>query len=235
DVQSGFRNLQSETVTKQLIELFDEEVSPLGIDFSHPLDVTQEKALGDETRKCRLVDRRRVLIHRTADLGQRINQRLWRNDVSQTQRGTKNLAHRSRVNHSAGVVDPLQRREWWPGKAELRVVVVFENKDVVSTRKIEQAGPTLETHRNAERKLMGGRYVNDPRQWFFWPSPNHDSFVVKRLGNHLNACQSKHPSCLLITRVFDPCDITRIQHSHCADQHRLLHASYDYDLIRMAA
>src|SRR6266436_6922977 len=122
DVQSGFRNLQSETVTKQLIELFNEEISSLGIDFSHPLDVTEEKALGDKTRQRRLVDRRRVLVHRTADLDQRIDQRLWGNDVAQAQRGTKNLAHRSRVNHSAGVVDPLQRRERWPGETELRVV-----------------------------------------------------------------------------------------------------------------
>src|SRR5206468_652185 len=126
---------QSETVSKQLIELFDEEISSLGIDFSYPLDVAQEKALGDKTRQRRLIDWGRVLIHRTADLDQRIDQRFWRNDVAQTQRGTKNLAHRSRVNHSAGVVDPLQRREWWPGKTELRVVVVFENVSAVSSAK----------------------------------------------------------------------------------------------------
>jgi hypothetical protein len=36
--------------------LFDEEISSLGIDFSHPLDVTQEKALGDKTRQRRLID-----------------------------------------------------------------------------------------------------------------------------------------------------------------------------------
>ena len=57
---------------------------------------------------------------------------------------------------------------------------------------------------------MGGRYVNDPRQWFFWRSRNHDSLVVDRLGNYLNAGQSKDPSGLLITGVFDPRDFTRI-------------------------
>ena len=95
------------TVTKQLIELFDEEIAPLGIDFSHPFNVTQEKALGDKTRERRLVDGGRVLIHRTADLDQRIDQRLWCNDVAQTQSGTKNFAHRACVNHSTGVIDPL--------------------------------------------------------------------------------------------------------------------------------
>src|SRR6476620_4435328 len=67
DVQSSFRNLQSETVTKQFIELFDEEIATLGIDFSHTFDVTEKKALRDETGQRRLVDRGRVLIHRTAD------------------------------------------------------------------------------------------------------------------------------------------------------------------------
>ena len=46
---------------------------------------------------------------------------------------------------------------------------------------------------------MGGRYVNKPRQWFFWRSRNHDSLAVERLGNYLDAGQSKDPSGLLIT------------------------------------
>jgi hypothetical protein len=146
--------------------LFDEEVSSLGIDFPHPFYVTEEESLGNESRQRCLINCRRMLIHRAADLGHRIDQRLRRNDVAQTQRGTKNFAYRSRVNHPAGVIHPLQRGKWWPGKAELRVVVVFKNKRLISTRKIEQCGPTLKTHRNAERKLMGRRYVNDLRQWF---------------------------------------------------------------------
>jgi len=67
NVQSGFGNLQSETFTKQFIELFDEEVASFRIDFSHTLDVTQEKAFRDKTRQRRLIDRGRMLIHRTAD------------------------------------------------------------------------------------------------------------------------------------------------------------------------
>ena len=82
---------------------------------------------------------------------------------------------------------------------------------------------------------MGGRDVNDSRQWLFRQSSNDNSMSVERLGNYLNSRQRKDPSGLLITRVFDPCDFTRIQHSHCADQHRLLHTSDDYNLIRMTA
>src|SRR5207245_7650491 len=99
-------------------------------------------------------------------------------------------ANRSCVNYSTGVVDPLQRWEWWPGKTELCVVVILENKCVVGTREIEQTGPTLETHGNAERKLVRGRHVNDPRQCFFWRSRNHDPPRC-RAAWELSLCQPK--------------------------------------------
>src|SRR3954469_5683273 len=113
DVQSCFRNLQSEMATKQFVELFNEKFSALGVDLPHPFDMTQEKTVIDKSRQRCLVDGRGVLIHRTADFDQCINQRLWRNDVAQSQRGTKNLAHCACVNDSTSFVDPLQRREWW--------------------------------------------------------------------------------------------------------------------------
>src|SRR5215471_662049 len=107
NVQTGFWNLQSETVTKQLIKLLDEEISPLRIDPSHSFDMTKEKALGDKTRKRRLFDRRRVLVHGTSDFHKRIDQLLWGNDVPQAQRRTQNLAHCTRINHSIGPIDSL--------------------------------------------------------------------------------------------------------------------------------
>src|SRR4029077_2619773 len=125
--------------------------------------------------------------------------------------------------------------EWWPDKAKLRVVIILENKCVVSTRKIEQIDPTLKAHGNAERKLMRRRYVDHPWQCFFWRPCNHDSVGVDRLGNYFNAGQTENSLGLLITRVFDPCGLTRIEHSQCADQHRLLHTSHDDDLIGMTA
>src|SRR4029077_6273988 len=93
----------------------------------------------------------------------------------------KNLAYCACVNHPTGVVDPLQRGERRSGKAELRVVVILENKCVVSTREIEDGRPALKAHCNAERKLVRGRYVNNPRCRFFWRSRDHDSLVVDRL------------------------------------------------------
>src|SRR5262245_54935985 len=172
--------------------------------------MAQEKTFGDEARERCLFDRRGVLIHSTADLHKRIDQLLWRDDVAQAQRRTENLAHGACVNHSTGVVDPLQGTDRWSDETKLRVVIVFKNECVVSTRKIEQVGPTLQTHGNAERKLMGRRHINHSWQWFFWRACDYHSLVVERFGHDLNACQTKNSSGLLITRVFDPCGLTRI-------------------------
>ena len=73
DIQASFRHLQSKYATKQLVELFDEAIPPLGIDFSHPFDVTEEKSLGDKSRQRGLINRGRMHVHCTADLCNRID------------------------------------------------------------------------------------------------------------------------------------------------------------------
>src|SRR4029453_7007840 len=88
---------------------------------------------------------------------------------------------------------------------------------------------------HAERKLMRRRYVDD-----FWPlflrrSRDHNSFVVQRLRNHFSACQNKDSARLVKTGIFHPHGFARIQQRHGANQHRLLHASDDQDLIWMTA
>jgi len=104
-----------------------------------------------------------VLVHCAADFDQGIDQLLWRNDVAQPQGRIKDFTHRSGVNDPAEIVDSLQARERRPGKAELRVKVVFKNKCIVNARKIEQRSPALETHCHAERVLMRRCYVDN-----FW-------------------------------------------------------------------
>src|SRR5262249_2653577 len=153
-VQSPRGNLQSEAITEQLLKLLDKGFSSLGVDSPHSFDVTKEKSLGDETRQSSLIDRRGVLIHCAASFHQRIDQRLWRHDVAQAQRRIKNFTHRSRVNDAAEVVDSLQARERRSGKTELCVKVVFKNKCMVSTRKIEQRCSARETHCHAEGILV---------------------------------------------------------------------------------
>src|SRR5256885_7357742 len=95
----------------------------------------------------------------------------------------KNLADCACVNHSTSFVDPLQRGQRWSDKAELSVVVILENKCVMSVRKIEQAGSALESHGNAERELVRGRHINYLRKWFFPRSSDHNSLVIEGLRN----------------------------------------------------
>src|SRR4030095_16956648 len=194
-----------------------------------------EKTLGDKSCQRRLVDRRRVLIHGAADLDKRIDQRLRRNDVTQTQRRTKNLAHRSRVNHPAGVIDPLHRRERRSGEKNLGVEGVFKDEGVMRTGKIEQGRPARKTHRHADRKLMRRSYVDEFWQGLFSRSRNDDSLIVERLWNDFSTGQSKNSCGLLITRIFNPCGLARIEQCCCRNQHRLLHSADDHDLVRMTA
>src|SRR5438552_15653478 len=59
--------------------------------------------------------------------------------------------------------------------------------------------------------------------------------VVERLWNDPGASQSKNSSGLLITRIFNPRGLARIQQCRCGNQHGLLHSAYNHDLVRMTA
>jgi hypothetical protein len=179
--------------------------------------VTEEKSLSDKARQRSLINCGRVLVHCAADFHQRIDQRLWRNDVAQSQRRIKNFTHRPPVNHAPEIVDPLQARERRSGKAELRVKVVFKNKCIVSTRKIEQTCSALETHCHAERILMRRRYMNDFWLLFSWRSRDHNSFVIQRLRNHFSACQGKNSARLVKPGIFHPHRLAGIQQRHGTD------------------
>src|SRR5206468_12335736 len=114
-------------------------------------------------------------------------------------------------------VDPLKAGKRWPGKAKLRVKVVFKNECIVSAGKIEQHDPALETHRHAERVLMRRRYVNQFRLILFWRSADHHSFLIQRLRNQFSTCQGKDSPRLMKTRIFNPHRLAWIQQRHGAD------------------
>src|SRR5262249_4695896 len=174
-VQSAFWHLQSEMIAEELIELLDKNLAPLGVDFPHSSDVAEEKSLGNEPGQCSLINRRRVLVHRAADFYQRIDQHFGRNDVTESQGRIENFTHRSGVNDTPEVVDSLQTRKRWSRKTELRIKVIFKNKCIVSTRKIEQSSPSLETHCDPERILMRRSYMDDFRSLLVWRSGDYDA------------------------------------------------------------
>src|SRR4029453_8240071 len=120
-------------------------------------------------------------------------------------------------------------------ETKLGVVVVFKDERVMRTGEIEQGRPARKTHRHADRKLMRRSYVDEFGQRLFSRSRDDDSLIVERLWNDLSTGKSKNSCGLLITRIFNPCGLSRIEQCCCRNQHRLLHSADDHDLVRMAA
>src|SRR5207248_4056389 len=119
-----------------------------------------------------------MLIGDRPDLDYWLYQLLWRQNITQAQGWIEDLAHGPGVNNATGVIEPLQAWKRRTGEAKLRVVIVLENVGIALTRKVDQRGPARETHRHAERELMGRRHVNYFwRRLFRWPC-DHDSFPI---------------------------------------------------------
>ena len=59
--------------------------------------------------------------------------------------------------------------------------------------------------------------------------------MIDRSGHDGRSSETKNPASLIKSRIFDPCDFTRVDQRHCADHHRLLRAGGDNDLICMTA
>ena len=128
--KSGFRNLKNEMLTEQFVEFLAEELSPFGIEFSHPFDVAQEKSFRYESSEGCLINGGRVLIHYATDLGYGIYQLLWCNEIAQPQGGIKNFTHRSRVDDSTGIIKSLQTWQGRTSKAEFGVVIVLQDESI---------------------------------------------------------------------------------------------------------
>src|SRR6266516_6463553 len=176
-----------------------------------------------------------MLIHHSANLDYRFDQLLRCEDITQAQGWVEDLAHGAGVDDAPGVIESLQTWKWGTGITKFRVVIVLENVSVARARKIDQSRPSRETHRHAERKLMGRCHVNYFRRGSFrWPR-DHDSFPVNRSGNHGRAGETKSTTGLVKPRIFDPRNFTPVYQGRRADHHRLLRSGCDHDLIRMTA
>src|SRR5436189_4590416 len=107
-MQTGRRYFQIEIIAQPFLELLDKEYASLGIKFADPFHMAEEKSFGDETRQGSLIDRGRVLVHDSAHLDEGVD-KLWRCDQkTEAQRGIKDLAHSSSMNHSASSVPTLE-------------------------------------------------------------------------------------------------------------------------------
>src|SRR6266478_7362867 len=176
-----------------------------------------------------------MLIHHSANLDYRFDQLLRCEDVTQAQGWVEDLAHGAGVDDAPGVIESLQTWKWGTGITKFRIVIVLENVSVARAREINQSRPSRETHRHAERKLMGRRHVNYFWRAFFRRPRDHDSFPVNRSGNDGRAGEAKGSASLIKSRIFDPCHLTPIYQGHRADHHCLLRSGGDDDLIWITA
>lgn len=102
--------------SEQFVELLDEKISPVGIEFSHSLDMAQKISFGKETGERGLVDRRRMLIHDGPDPDYRLDQLFRGQQVAQPQRGIENLAQGARINDPPTVSNPCKQGRGGPVK-----------------------------------------------------------------------------------------------------------------------
>src|SRR4029434_3529141 len=101
-----------------------------------------------------------MLVHHSANLDHRFDQLFRCEQVAQTQRRIKNLAHGACVDDTTRVIESLQTWERGTGITKFRVVIVLENVSVAGAREIDQGSSSPQTHRHTERELVGRSDVN---------------------------------------------------------------------------
>src|SRR5438067_8320706 len=151
-----------------------------------------------------------MLIHHSPNLDHRFDQLLWRYDITKPQGRIEDLAQCSGIDDTADVVETLQTWEWGTRVTKFRVVIVLENVGVTRSREIDQSCPPRETHRHAERKLMGRGHVNYFRRALFQRPLDCDSFPVNRSWHDDRPGEAEGSTSLVKSWILDPGYLTAI-------------------------
>src|SRR6266478_6953784 len=131
------------------------------------------------------------------------------------------------------MVEPLQAWEWGTGITKFRVVIVLENVGVARARKIDQGRSPRQTHRHAERELMGRSHVDYFGRALFRRPRDCDSFPVNRSWYDSRPGKAERSTSLVKSRIFNPRNLATIYQRHRADHHGLLCSSGNNDLVWM--
>src|ERR1700742_4024792 len=163
-MQTGWRHFQNEIVAQPFLELFDKEYASFRIDFANPFHMAEKKSFGDETRQGRLINRRGVLVHDSADLDQGVD-KLWRCDQkTEAQRWIEDLAHTGGVDHPSGMVQTLKTWQRRPIETKLEIIIILQDVAVARLRELDQGFPPLQTHRHTQGKLVRRCDKNESRR-----------------------------------------------------------------------
>ncbi len=113
--------------------------------------------------------------------------------------------------------------------AELRVVVVLDDRRVVTLREVEERPPAGEAHRHSTRRLVRWRGVHDLD--IGWDLVDHDALAVDRDGDHAEADRFEQQSDGWVSRILDRNGVAGTEHRARHEVDRLLCPRGHDDLI----
>jgi hypothetical protein len=89
-------------------------------------------------------------------------------------------------------------------------VIVLENVGIARARKIDQGRPPRETHRHAERELMGRSYINYFGRALLRRPRDCNSFPVNRSWHDYRPGKAKGSAGLVKPGILNPRNLTAI-------------------------
>ena len=131
-----------------------------------------EMAVEDEVGHDRLQQPRALPVGEMARRGERPHQILGQDGVAEPQRREQQFAEGAEIDHPAGPVEPLQRRQHARGLLELAFVIVLDDPGAAGFGPGEQGPAPRQRHRHAQRtgatawcrRAAAGRPVRAPRR-----------------------------------------------------------------------
>ncbi|RMN18912.1 hypothetical protein ALQ63_04131 [Serratia plymuthica] len=165
---------------------------------------------------------------------QRRHQGFWQHHVTQPQRRVQRLAEGADINHRRIGFQPLQRRDGLPGKAELAVVVIFDNPTAAVARQCQQPLPPRQTHHRSQRILVRGGDENQP--WRAgWLLRRHHAGLIDPQRADIHVVHPQNIADPPIARFFNPRVVARIAQHARHQIYRLMNAFGNQNLLRRAA
>src|SRR5215207_2225292 len=91
-----------------------------------------------------------------------VDERGRQNQIADSQSWKKHLAEGANIDHTPRLIEPMQGRQWAPGKAIFAVIVILQNISVRMLGPLQQRQTALQTHGDAQRELVRRRDIDQP-------------------------------------------------------------------------
>ena len=189
----------------------------------------------------RLDQRRALPVGEVARGGERRHQIFRQHRVAEPQRGKQQLTEGAEIDHPAGAVEPLQRRQHPPRRLKLALVIVLDHPDPGRGGPGEQRDAAGERHRHAERVLARRRGVDEAGRTLVGcfgvlrPGGDVESLRVDRHRYDFGLGGVQDVDCRAVARILDPCGVAGVDQNPRGETEPLLRPRGQHDLLRRAA